>query len=386
MRGRVAAAGTFVISLDSMVNIAFPAMAAWFAEPPEAMRWVIMPYVFSYAVMSFVGGSLGDRIGHARVFRAGVAGSVLAFVVDSIAPAFGWLIAGRALQGIAGGLVYGTAPGILTLAARPDERGRALGVLNATIAGAFAAGPVVAGMLVYAFGWRAVFAARIPLALLALAWAHVALHDARGFVASRLVRPDEVLRVRVLGPTAVSFVANGGIFAVWLLAPFYLVEVRSLGTVAGGLVFMLTPLGTALAAPAAGRLADRIGATIPMVTGLVIEAAGLGLASRATETTPVVVVALALLAAGFGLGLFQVPNMAAVMAAFGTGQQGAAGGLSFMARTLGVVAGVATLSTVFAARRVVVGFEGAFATAFVIGAAAVAVAAVIAALLPVHRR
>jgi DHA2 family multidrug resistance protein-like MFS transporter len=241
-------------------------------------------------------------------------------------------------------------------------------------------------MLVYAFGWRAVFAARIPLALLALAWAHVALHDARGFVASRLVRPDEVLRVRVLGPTAVSFVANGGIFAVWLLAPFYLVEVRSLGTVAGGLVFMLTPLGTALAAPAAGRLADRIGATIPMVTGLVIEAAGLGLASRATETTPVVVVALALLAAGFGLGLFQVPNMAAVMAAFGTGQQGAAGGLSFMARTLGVVAGVATLSTVFAARRVVVGFEGAFATAFVIGAAAVAVAAVIAALLPVHRR
>jgi hypothetical protein len=47
---------------------------------------------------------------------------------------------------------------------------------------------------------------------------------------------------------------------------------------------------------------------------------------------------------------------------------------------------VATLSTVFAARRVVVGFEGAFATAFVIGAAAVAVAAVIAALLPVHRR
>jgi MFS family permease len=386
MRGRVAAAGTFVISLDSMVNIAFPAMAAWFGEPPEAMRWVIMPYVFSYAVMSFIGGALGDRIGHARVFRAGLAATIVAFVVDSLAPAFGWLIAGRVLQGISGGLVYGTAPGILTLAARPTERGRALGFLNATIAGAFAAGPVVAGILVYAFGWQTVFAARIPLAVLALAWAHIALHDARGFVASRLVRSDEVLRVRVLGPAAVSFVANGGIFAVWLLAPFYLVEVRALGTVAGGLVFMLTPLGTALAAPVAGRLADGVGPRTPMIAGLVLEAAGLALASRAGEATPVIVVALALFAAGFGLGLFQVPNMTALMAEFGTGQQGAAGGLSFMARTLGVVAGVATLSTVFAARRVVVGFEAAFATAFVIAAVAVAVVAVTAVMLPGERR
>jgi predicted MFS family arabinose efflux permease len=245
---------------------------------------------------------------------------------------------------------------------------------------------VVAGILVYAFGWQAVFAARIPLAVLALAWAHIALLDARGFVASRLVRSDEVLRVRVLGPAAVSFVANGGIFAVWLLAPFYLVEVRALGTVAGGLVFMLTPLGTALAAPVAGRLADGVGPRTPMIAGLVLEAAGLALASRAGEATPVIVVALALFAAGFGLGLFQVPNMTALMAEFGTGQQGAAGGLSFMARTLGVVAGVATLSTVFAARRVVVGFEAAFATAFVIAAVAVAVVAVTAVMLPGERR
>src|SRR5262249_60198077 len=86
----------------------------------------------------------------------------------------------------------------------------------------------------------------------------------------------------------------------------------------------------------------------------------------ATRPTPGVTVAAALFAAGFGLGLFRVPNMAAVMGAFPAGQQGGAGGLAMMARTLGIVAGVATLSQVFATWRAS-GFEAGF-TAAVVGA------------------
>jgi hypothetical protein len=63
------------------------------------------------------------------------------------------------------------------------------------------------------------------------------------------------------------------------------------------------------------------------------------------------------------------------MREFPAGQQGAAGGLHFMVRTLGVVAGVASLSVIFAARREVAGFGDAFATAFVVAAGAVAFAA-----------
>ena len=62
----IAAGGAFVVSLDSMVNIAFPAIAAGFALPPESMRWVIMCYVFTYSLVSFGGGALSDRVGHAR--------------------------------------------------------------------------------------------------------------------------------------------------------------------------------------------------------------------------------------------------------------------------------------------------------------------------------
>src|SRR5206468_10686544 len=110
------------------------------------------------------------------------------------------------------------------------------------------------------------------------------------------------------------------------------------------------------------------------VLGLASEATGLLLLSGAGRSTPAEAVATALFASGFGLGLFQVPNMAAVMGAFPAGQQGAAGGLAFMARTLGVVSGVAVFSQVFASLRES-GFEAGFAAAFVVAGAAVAVAA-----------
>jgi MFS family permease len=373
----IAAGGAFVVSLDSMVNIAFPAMATAFAVPPDAMRWVIMCYVFTYSLVSFTGGALSDRIGHARVFSTGVALSAVAFVLAATAPAFGWLLGARVLQGLGGGMIYGTAPGIVTLAASPAARGRALGFLNGAIGVAFAIGPIVAGALLELSGWRAVFGSRLPVALVVLAWAWLALPRGERLTGHPLIAIGDVARFPVVHACALAFLANAGIFAIWLLAPFYLVQHRGHDAVIGGVLFMLTPLGTAVAAPLAGRLVDRVGARLPSVAGLALEAAGLLLLSGATRTTPAIAVAAALFAAGFGLGLFQVPNMAAVMGAFPAGQQGGAGGLAMMARTLGIVAGVATLSQVFATWRGN-GFESGFAAAFVVAGAAVLVAALVA--------
>ena len=366
-----------------MVNIAFPAMATAFGVPPDAMRWVIMCYVFTYSLVSFAGGALADRIGHGRVFSTGVALSALAFIVAASAPAFGWLLAARVLQGLGGGMIYGTAPGLITLAAVPSARGRALGFLNAAIGVAFAIGPIVAGGLLELSGWRAVFASRLPVALAVLAWAWSALPRAEVTARYQRMVVADVTRLPVLHACALAFLANAGIFAIWLLAPFYLVQHRGHDALVGGLLFMLTPLGTAVAAPLAGRLADRLGARLPSVLGLALEAGGLLLLSGATRTTPLPAIAASLFASGFGLGLFQVPNMSAVMGAFPAGQQGGAGGLAFMARTLGIVAGVATLSQVFAQLRGS-GFEAGFMAAFVVAGAAVLVAAAAALAFPSH--
>jgi len=375
----VAAAGAGVISLDSIINVAFPAMAAAFAEPPERVRWVIVCYVFTYSLTAFCGGALADRVGHARVFRAGLALTALALVLGGLAATFERLLAARVLQGVAGGLVYGTAPGLVTLTAPPEQRGGALGFLNAGIGVGFTVGPLVAGLLVAHLGWRSTFYVRVPIALAVFGWALIGLPAARG-AATRLVAAADVLRRAVLVPGALAFVANASIFSVWLLAPFYLVLVRGLDAATAGLLFTLTPLGTAAAAPVAGHAADRLGARSPMLGGLVLEALGLGLLSRCDAATPTVVIAAALFAAGFGLGAFQVPNMALIMGAFPGAQQGVAGGFAFLARTLGVVTGVLVLAGLFAARRESVGLQPAFGEAFLAAGAAVALVAIAAAV------
>jgi MFS family permease len=376
----IAAGGAFVVSLDSIMNVAFPAIAAAFAVPPERVRWIIIGYVGTYALTAFAGGALADRVGHGRVFRAGLALSAAAFVVAGLAPTFGWLLVGRVLQGLGGGCVYGTAPGLVTLAAAPADRGRALGFLGAAIGLGLSVGPLAAGVLVDTLGWRAIFHVRVPLALLALGVALAALPLTSAPRAPRLVAAADIVRAPVLAAGALAFVANAGIFAIWLLAPFYLVAARGLDASAAGVLFMLTPLGTALAASPAGRLADRIGARTPIVVGLALEALGLGLLSRADAAAPIALLAVSLFAAGFGLGLFQVPNMTVVMAAFGAAQQGAAGGFAFLARTLGTVAGVAALAQLFGVRRLAVGLAAAAGEAFLVAALAVALAAALATL------
>ncbi|HXG17059.1 MAG TPA: MFS transporter, partial [Calidithermus sp.] len=240
-----------------------------------------------------------------------------------------------------------------------------------------------------------VFLARLPLALGALAWtlAHARRTSraeaadpgggADGDPGPRRGRPRGAeprpgpVPGRVLRPSALAFVGFAGIFAIWLLAPFYLVERRGLAAGAGGALFMLTPLGMALGGPAASRLIERVGARTCVAGGLGLEAAGLALLAGAGPASPLSLVALALFAAGLGLGVFVVPNMAEVMEAFPAGRQGAAGGLAFLARTLGVVVGVLVLAHVFGAARAALGFDAAWTRAMLVAAGAVAAAALL---------
>ena len=118
-------------------------------------------------------GSLARR---ALSVRGGLAGALF----GGFAATFDRLLAARVLQGVAGGLVYGTAPGLVTLTAPPEQRGSALGFLNAGIGVGFTVGPLVAGLLVAHLGWRSTFYVRVPIALAVFGWAVVGLPAARG--------------------------------------------------------------------------------------------------------------------------------------------------------------------------------------------------------------
>jgi MFS family permease len=378
----LAALGVFAVSLDSAINIALPAMAAAFGVGPAPIRWIIICYVLTYALTAFVAGVVADRLGPAPVFTAGLGISCVAFAAFALAGSLGGVLLLRVLQGVGGGLVYGTAPALVTLWLPRERHGRGLGLMSLGLGAGLAIGPVLGGVLVERLGWLWVFLARAPLmgALALLAGAMPGARRWTGAVA-RMLAPWDVLRAPVLNAAALAFLSNYAQFAAWLLAPFLLVGVLGLSPMVGGLFFTLMPLGTALAAPVAGWATDRIGSRGPLIAGLVIETAGLWIISRLEVAGPLALAALGLALVGLGAGIFQVPNLANMMAAFSAAQQGAAGGLAFLSRTLGSAAGVQVAAMLFESRGGGVGFVEAFHFAFAAAAAACGLAALLA-LIP----
>jgi MFS family permease len=249
----LAALGVFAVSLDSAINIALPAMAAAFGVGAATIRWIIICYVLTYALTSFAAGLLADRLGPAPVFTAGLGLSCAGFAAYAVAGSFATVLLLRVLQGVGGGLVYGTAPALVTLWLPRERHGRGLGLMSLGLGAGLAGGPLMGGVLVERLGWLGVFLARAPvMGVLALAAGLMLGAPRHGGSAARMVAPRDILRAPVLRSAALAFLSNYAQFAVWLLIPFFLVTVLGLSPITGGLLFMLTPLGTALAAPVGG--------------------------------------------------------------------------------------------------------------------------------------
>jgi len=271
---------------------------------------------------------------------------------------------------------------MVTLSLSPARHGRGLCTMSLGIGVSLGVGPVLGGFLVDASGWPASFVFRAPLFLMLALLALTRFGRVAGAVPTpRRLAAADVLRLPVLRAGLLAFLSQYAQFAVWLLMPFFLVGARGLSPSVGGAVFVLTPLATAFAAPLGGLLTDRIGPRWPLRVGLALEAAGLLAIGGLTDATSIVLVGAAMALVGFGAGLFQVPNLALMMAAFPPAQQGAAGGLAFLGRTLGSAVGVQMSALLFEARLPRDGFLAAFHAAFLAAAAVCALAAALA-LLP----
>jgi MFS family permease len=122
----LAAVGMLVASLDSAVNVALPAMAQAFAIGPAEIRWVIICYVITYAITSVAAGVVADRLGPVPVYTAGMWLSVVAFLLYFLVTEYPLMLATRVAQGLAGGLVYGTSPALVTLSLPRERHGRGL--------------------------------------------------------------------------------------------------------------------------------------------------------------------------------------------------------------------------------------------------------------------
>jgi EmrB/QacA subfamily drug resistance transporter len=170
----VCVSALFMTLLDvSIVTVALPSIGASTGAGPSQLQWVVSGYALAFGMVPIIGGRLGDDRGRKRMLLLGIAGFVVCSALVGLAPSPGVLIAGRVLQGLAGGLVNPQVSGLVQQLFPGHERGRAFGTIGAAVGIATAAGPVVGGVLIAVggpdTGWRLCFLVNVPVGLAALA-------------------------------------------------------------------------------------------------------------------------------------------------------------------------------------------------------------------------
>jgi EmrB/QacA subfamily drug resistance transporter len=433
----------FMVTLDNLVvTNALVSIREDLGATLEELEWTVNAYTLSYAVFLLTGAALGDRLGRRSMFAVGLIVFTVASAAAALAASTEALIAARALQGLGAAIVTPLSLTLLSEAFPANRRGLALGIWSGVAGLGVALGPVVGGAVVEGFSWQWIFWLNVPIGIALAPAARALLRESHGPTKS-LDIPGVglasagllgvvlgIVRAQSLGWTSSMVLTSIGAGLI-LLAAFVVWELRSpapmlpmrffqnrafaatnavslamfFGTF--GSIFLLaqffqaaqgySPLEAGLrtlpwtampifVAPVAGLLSDRIGSRPLMAAGLALQAAGLAWLATVSEAT----VAYGTLVPGFvmagtGMALTFAPAANAVLGAVRPEEAGQASGATNTIREIGGVLGVAVLATVFTDAGGFgspVEFVDGLVPAVWVGAAVLAVGALIALLIP----
>jgi EmrB/QacA subfamily drug resistance transporter len=402
-RGRwvilAAVAGSGVAAIDStVVGIALPTIGRSMHAELGTLQWVVTGYMLTLTAFLLIGGSLGDRLGRARVFSIGVAWFAVASAMCGLAPSAGWLIAARILQGVGAALLTPASLAILQASFRPDDRARAIGAWSGLGGLATAAGPLLGGYLISVGSWRWVFFINLPVAALVLwiTWRHVPESrdpdateplDGRGAVLAVVwltaltyafiegptsgwtsaavvtglvvgvaglvaflmaeraavapMLPLPLFRRRQFsGANAVTFVVYGALGGALFLLPVERQVVAGYTPLEAGLTLLPVTIIMLVFSARSGRLATRIGPRLQMSAGPMVVALGLVLLARMPSGGSYATAVLpAVIVFGAGLAITVAPLTSTAMGAAPPEHAGVASAVNnVVARSAGLLA------------------------------------------------
>jgi DHA2 family multidrug resistance protein-like MFS transporter len=396
-----------LLAVDGTVlSLAVPALSADLAPSATQLLWIGDVYSFALAGLLVVMGALGDRIGRKRLLLIGAVGFGLASLLAAFAPSAGWLIAARALLGVAGAtLMPSTLSIIRNIFTDAAERTTAIAIWAAAATAGAAAGPLVGGLLLEHFWWGSVFLINLPVMALLIVLGAVLLPESRDPHPGPFDLPSALLTVLTVIPVvyAVKEVAHAGVTPVAVLAAAvgvacgaafvrrqrrlpaplfdmslfrrpafsgavaanmlsisalsgllfflsqYLQLVLGYGPLEAGLRQLPLTLASVVVSFVVGRAAARIGRGRAAGTGLLLAAAGLGLLAVAEGAGRYGLLAAAMAAIGFGVGFALTLTTDAVVSAAPPQKAGAASAVSETAYEMGVALGIALLGSLHTA-------------------------------------
>lgn len=395
----VLAAMVLVVLDASNTNVALPTIARSLHVTPATSVWVITAYQTALLMALLPCAALGESLGYRRVFTVGVALFTGASLLCALAPSLPWLVAARFLQGLGGAAVMALGVALLRVVVAHRQLGAAIGWNALAVALSSAAGPAIGAAVLSAANWHWLFIVDLPVGVIVLL-ASRALPDVGGtarpldlfsvalnagtfaslVIGAELLPSRPALAAVLLATAALELVALvrrempkeaplipldllradsfrfsviasaccfAGQTASMVALPFYLQHELGQNTLTTGLYMTVWPLTVAMAAPFAGRLADRLSTAWLSAAGGLCLATGLGVAALwPLKGDPLLLIPLTTLC-GLGFSLFNVANNRNMFLSAPNERSGAAGGMQGTARLFGQTAGAVIMTLLF---------------------------------------
>jgi EmrB/QacA subfamily drug resistance transporter len=434
----------FLILLDnSVIFTGLPSIDSALHLGPAGLSWVQDAYTLVFGGLLLLGARLGDLLGRRRVFVAGLAVFVTASFLIGVSPTGWWLIGARAIQGVGAAIVAPSALSLLT-ASFPEgpQRSRAVACYAATAGIGASLGMLVGGAAAQWVSWRAGFFINVPLgmAMAVLAprylpvtrpqsgrfdlfgalgatagvgalvfgiiesasrgWASPVVIGAlvlAAVVLVALVRHEQVAEQPIMplrlfgdrrrwGAYAARALYLGAMMGFFFFTTQLMQDVFGFTAFEAGLGFLPMTVVNFAVATALPRIARRFGDAVPLVAGVALTLAGMAWLAQVDQFSSYLTgVALPMALIGAGQGLAFAPLTSFGIVGVRAEDAGAASGLVNTAHQLGMALGLAVLVAAAAHLTELVS-QASLALAWGSGLLALCLAAVLAVIVPAHRR
>jgi EmrB/QacA subfamily drug resistance transporter len=393
--------GSFMLVQDSTIfSIALPNLTTTFQTRPSVILWLTVVFLLVSTALMLIVGRLGDIFGRKKVFCAGISLFTVGLILCSVAQNIPQLILFRVIQGMGAGAVMSVMIAIVSYIFPEQERGRAIGILEAVFSVGILAGPFLGGILLDTWGWRSIFYVRAPVGLICIILALTILKEQKipgktvvdylgaislftsitcfllylnlgqrnGFISPVMlallavsalffflfIRQERkhaqpvvdlnLFKIKIFtGATIAAGLLSFSMTALIFLTPFYFIDGVGYTALKAGTLIAMSPLVSIFGGPVCGWLSDKYGSRVLRPLGMGIFTLSLLIFSRCGYSTGSGQILLGFAALGLGAGMFNPTNDSTIMGAVPPDRLGTAGAMTNTIRQVG-----ASIGTIFA--------------------------------------